>query len=91
MKKLFKSLWCAYLLWKMGFFLSENTSKYEWKDEGEKRMDGFLRLNFENGKIKKYAVVDFDFLFSNGKLIFVNVKGGKDNSPESTFRYDAKK
>jgi len=76
----------------MGFFLSENTSQYTWNDKSEieKRMDGFIRLNFDNGKVKEYAVVDFDFLLVNGKNEFVNVKGGENKSSKSTFRYDAK-
>ena len=60
MKKLFKSISCAYKLWEMGYYLSDNTDK-----ESDGCSWGFIRLNFDNGEQKKFAIVDWDFRKDN--------------------------
>lgn len=85
MKNLLMTLRCAYYLWKMGFYLSDNTRV---DPNGEHW--GFIRLNFVRGKVEKYALADFDFAIRDGKVVFVNMKANqeKECQHELSFRYN---
>ncbi len=59
-QKLIVSMKVVIHLWKLGFFFSENTHK-DKKEHLLGEYWGFYRLNFDNGKKKEFAIVDFDF------------------------------
>lgn len=82
MKKLMRCLKSALILWKMGFFLSNNTTD----DKSGKW--GFIRVNFDNGIDKSFALSDFDFqIDSEGNLVYVHFHNGN----QTLFRFDARR
>jgi len=74
MKKLLKHMWLSFLLFRMGYFLSDNTHK-DW---------GFLRLNFNRGVEWQYSILDIDFQVDQ----YSHVHGGRDGKNETLFRWD---
>ena len=62
MKKFLKHLWICMFLYESGFFFSENIHYDQVSLESKKKVIwGFVRLNFERGEKKEYAIVDIDF------------------------------
>lgn len=87
MKKFLQSVKCAYLLWKMGYYLSDNTSI---SPDGE--IWGFIRLNNNNvgkdekGEERKYALVDIDFSIKKDGWFYSHL-----HTLETIWRYDSPK
>lgn len=78
LKKFLKSLFCFLLLTKYGFYFSDNTHA----GLGTKRW-GFIRFNFDNHKIKEFAIFDVDFEDN----LYYHLHGGKKKNI-SLFRLD---
>jgi len=86
MKKFFVSLKNFLILYKMGYFLSDSTHKDDsFSDNHNSELWGFIRLNFEKGNIKKYAILDIDFRAH----AFSHIHGGINNT--SLYRIDLNK
>lgn len=88
MKKLLTTLICAYKLWKVGFYLTDNTDTYTWDKGKTYRTDGFIRLHFVQGSFENHCVADWDLLVDDNKLIFVDMKADNLDLARTTFRYD---
>ncbi|RPI80608.1 MAG: hypothetical protein EHM34_09825 [Nitrosopumilales archaeon] len=78
-QRLIVSLKVVIHLWKMGFYFSDNSHRTSGYSLGEHW--GFYRLNWTNGDIEIYSVLDIDFMENKRKDVeyvsFFDMKASK--------------